>query len=61
MKNHKGQNIVEYILMAVAVILVMLVILNPKSGPLKHSVERTLNSTTNQLDKLSTGTSSIRF
>lgn len=61
MNNQKGQNIIEYILMAVAIILVFLVILNPRTGTLKNSVERTLNSTTDKLDGLSTGTGSIQF
>jgi len=61
MKTQKGQNIIEYILMSVAAILVFLVILNPKTGPLKKSVETTLNSTTDKLNSLSTGSSAIKF
>ena len=61
MDTQKGQNIIEYILMAVAVILVFLVVLNPHSGPLKNSVERTLNSTTHQLNLLVTDDASIQF
>ena len=52
METQKGQSIVEYILMAVAVLLVFLVILNPQSGPLKASVERTVNSTADKIDQL---------
>lgn len=50
MKDNKGQNIIEYILLVVAVILVFLVLLNPKSGPVKTSIETTLNSTVNMID-----------
>ncbi len=62
MKAKKGQNIVEYILLAVAVILVFLVILNPQSGPLKNSVERTINSTVDKINELGQNNSNtIRF
>ena len=63
MKTQQGQNIVEYILLVVAAILVFLVILNPRSGPLKSSVERTLNSATDNLKQLSDNANinAIRF
>ncbi len=47
-----GQNIIEYILLVVAVILVFLLLLNPQSGLIKNSVERTLNSTVNMIDQI---------
>jgi hypothetical protein len=53
MKTQKGQNLVEYILLAVAVILVFLVILKPKDGILSNSVNRTLNTSVNLVDSLS--------
>jgi len=52
MKNHKGQNVVEYILIAVAVVLVGLVFLNPQSSPVKNSVETILNSTVNSIHNI---------
>ncbi|MBI3602016.1 MAG: hypothetical protein HY209_03890 [Candidatus Omnitrophica bacterium] len=52
MKNNKGQNVVEYILVAVAVVLVCLVLLNPQSGPVKKSVETTLNSTVDSINSI---------
>lgn len=48
--NSNGQNIVEYILLVVAVLLVFFVFLNPHGSPLKNSVETTLNSTINLID-----------
>lgn len=56
--NSKGQNMIEYILLAVAVVLVFLVLLNPKSGSVKKSVEKTLNST---VDMINGTTKEIRF
>ena len=54
MKNAKrGQSIVEYVLLVVAVVLVFLVLLNPHSGLIKNSVERTLNSTVDVIDNTS--------
>ena len=63
MKKQKGQNIVEYILMAVAVILVFVVILRPNTGPLAQSVNRTLNSTVDKLNQFTNAadTSNIHF
>lgn len=49
-RNFKAQNIIEYILLVVAVLLVFLVFLNPKSGPMKNSVEKTINGTVNMID-----------
>ena len=56
MNNQKGQNIIEYILLSVAVILVFIVILKPNTGPLAQSVNRTLNSTSDKLDDLNANT-----
>lgn len=58
MKNGKGQNIIEYILMMAAVIVVFLIFLNPHSGPVKNSLERTLNST---VDKIANITAQINL
>ncbi len=58
MENNKAQNIVEYILIVVAVVLVGLVFLNPQSGAVKKSVETTLNSTVDAVDNI---TQSIKF
>jgi uncharacterized protein YoxC len=58
MKNMRGQNIVEYILLVVAVLLVFLVILNPQSGTIKKSVETTINGTADQISII---TSQIKF
>lgn len=53
MRDNKGQNIIEYILLSVAAILVFVLILQPRTGALNNSVNRTLNSTLNSLDQLS--------
>ena len=58
MKNNQAQNIVEYILLVVAVILVFLVVLNPRSGLLKKSVEKTLNGSVDQIGNI---TNEIQF
>jgi hypothetical protein len=50
--NNNGQNIIEYILLAVAALLVYLVLLNPHSGPIKNSVEATLNRSVEQIDNI---------
>jgi hypothetical protein len=52
MNTRKGQNLVEYILLAVAVILVFLVILKPNSGILSNSVNRTLNTSLNLINSM---------
>ncbi len=49
--NFKGQSIVEYILLVIAVILVFLVVLNPlKKTQVKESIETTLNRTVDMID-----------
>ncbi len=58
MKNEKAQNVVEYILLAVAVILVFLILLNPQAGPVKQSVNGMLYST---VDKLHNMTQEIKI
>lgn len=48
--NCQGQNIIEYTLLVIAVILVFLVILNPQGGLIKSSVETTLNKTVEMIN-----------
>ncbi|MEI7998985.1 MAG: hypothetical protein WCH62_05720 [Candidatus Omnitrophota bacterium] len=56
--NNKGQSVIEYILLAVAVILVLLVIVNPHSGPIKDYVNTVINSIPEQIGNI---TSNIHF
>ena len=58
MNNKKAQNVVEFILLAVAVILIFLAFLNPQTGPMKHSVNSLLNST---IDKIHNIAQEIKF
>lgn len=48
--NLKGQNVIEFILLFVAVVLVFFVLLNPHSGLIKKTTETTINSTINMID-----------
>lgn len=49
MKNNKGQNMVEYILLVTAVLLVCVYFFNNK-GPMPSAINSTLNSIVNQID-----------
>ena len=46
----KAQNLVEYILLAAAVIVVFLILLNPQQGPMKQSVERSMNQSVDMIN-----------
>ncbi len=54
--NNKGQNVIEYILLVVAVVLVCLAFFN--NGAMKQSVNASLNVTIHQLQNI---TNEIRF
>ena len=51
MRNAKGQNMVEYILLVVAVILVCIYFFTTNS-PMSNAVNATLNSVVNQLNNI---------
>ena len=55
--NRKGQNVVEYILLVVAVVVVCIFFLR-QNGPFKSAVEKSLDTTTQRIDKAS---SEIKF
>ena len=58
MKGIRGQSVVEYILLVVAVVTVLIVFLSPQ-GPYKKSLEKSFfNATINQIKK---NTSQIKF
>ncbi|MDE2215124.1 MAG: hypothetical protein KGJ95_05380 [Candidatus Omnitrophica bacterium] len=48
--NSKGQNVIEYIVMVTAVLLVCVYFF--LSGPMKQSVNATLNSMVNELNSV---------
>ena len=50
--NNKGQNIVEYILLVVAVVLVCLVIASQNGGPMKTATNTSLSSFEIQINHL---------
>ena len=52
MRNAKGQNMVEYILLVTAVLLVCIYFLNPATGPMTQSVNVSLNSILNQINTI---------
>ena len=57
MRNTKGQNIVEYILLVVAILLVCIYFFT-NNGPMPNAVNATLNSIVNQLNNIN---SQIKF
>ena len=52
MKDSKGQNMVEYILLVTAVLLVCIYFFMTKSGPMSNSINASLNSIVNQVNNL---------
>ncbi len=53
MRDAKGQNMVEYVLLVTAVLLVCIYFFTTKSGgPMPNSINATLNSIVNQIDNL---------
>lgn len=44
LKNDRGQNTIELILLVVCVVVVMIFFLNPKNGPFKRKLEDSLNT-----------------
>ena len=51
LKSKRAQSTFEYILLVAAVIVVLIVFLNP-TGIFRNTVERTLNGTVNQLNDM---------
>lgn len=51
MRDRKGQNTVEYILLVTAVVLICLYFFAP-GGPMTQRVNATLNSIVNQIDNI---------
>lgn len=49
--NNKAQNIVEYILLTVAVIVVLLVFVK-RDGPIHQRLDKSMGMTTNALDAI---------
>jgi preprotein translocase subunit SecG len=59
MRDAKGQNIVEYVMLVAAVIVVCVIFLQPRAGgPMHDSVNAVLSGMVNQIDS---GTSMIQF
>ncbi len=53
MRNAKGQNMVEYILLVTAVLLVCIYFFTTQSGgPMPKSINATLNSMVNQINNI---------
>ncbi len=50
-KNNKAQSAMEYIILLAAIIGVLIIFLNP-TGSFKNTVERTLNTTVDQLNRM---------
>ena len=50
--NQKGQNVAEYLLLVVVVVLVCFAVLR-KPGPVGHATQRGINSIVWQIDNLS--------
>ena len=51
MQDQRGQNIIEYIFLVVAVLSVCLLFLG-KKGHMRDRVQKSLDSTVNQIDKI---------
>ena len=52
MRNAKGQNMVEYILLVTAVLLVCIYFFTSHTGGMPNSLNASLNSMVNQIDNL---------
>ena len=52
MNDNKGQNMVEYVLLVTAVLLVCIFFYNSASGPMPGIINATLNSMVNQVNNL---------
>jgi hypothetical protein len=52
LKNAKGQNIIEYLLVSVAVILIALAFMNTQNSPMKTAVENVLQDAVTDIDGL---------
>ena len=50
-KNKTGQSVIEYLLLVSAVIIVLIIFLNPSSF-FRNTVENALNSSVNQLEDM---------
>jgi hypothetical protein len=51
-RKNKGQNVIEYLLLVVAVVVVLLVFMNPQGGPMKNAMENIANGTVAGIDRL---------
>ncbi len=54
--NNKGQSIVEYLVMTVAVVVVIIAFLSPL-GPFRKSFDRTLDMSFNQIEEMAANAS----
>lgn len=52
MRNDKGQNMVEYVLLVTAVLIVCVFFFSSSTGPMPSLINATLNSMINQVDNL---------
>lgn len=52
MKANKGQNMIEYVLLVGAVLLVCIYFYNSSTGPMPSIINATLNSMINQVNNL---------
>ncbi len=52
MRNSKGQNMVEYVLLVTAVLLVCIYFFTTQSGPMPNAINATLNSIVNQINNI---------
>jgi hypothetical protein len=51
--NAKGQNIIEYLLLVTAVVIVLIAFMNTRSdAPMRNALEHTLNTSVDGIDRL---------
>jgi hypothetical protein len=48
----KGQNVIEYLLLTTACIVVFFVFMKPSNGRMKNTLENVVNSTVSEIDQL---------
>lgn len=53
MRNCKGQNVIEYVLLVVAVLIVCIIFFSHNNGPMPQSLNTSLNGMVKHLDDLS--------
>jgi hypothetical protein len=52
LQGDRGQNIIEYLLVVVAVVVVVLALTNTRNGPMKNALENIFDTTVNGVSRL---------